>query len=150
MKYKFIAELINEKMEIIQEVEVKVEEESKLNAQIKAEKKVKKQYGATPEHHIWVLKSADKKNLKLLPMERMIKYLQIQIESTRSEKTNTSKKFSQFAEHRRAALKLCLLEANRELKKERLMIDDFHNLREKDWIELAPKDPKEKKLSKKI
>jgi hypothetical protein len=82
-------------------------------------------------------------------MQRIIKYLQTQIELTRSEKQNTSKKFSQFAEHRRATLKLCLLEANRELKKERLMIDAFHIQREKDWIELAPKKPKDKKLSKK-
>ncbi len=147
MKYKFIAELINENMEIIQEVEVKVEEDSKLSAHIKAEKKVKKQHG-TPENNIWRLKSPDKKNQLLLPMQRMIKYLQTQIQLTRSEKQNASKKHTQFAEHRRVSLKLCLLEANRELKAEKELIDSFHAQREKDWIAFTPKEPKEKKVSK--
>ena len=81
-------------------------------------------------------------------MQRMIKYLRTQIELTRTEKQNTSKKHTQFAEHRRVALKLCLLEANRELKAEKELIDSFHAQRDKDWIAFAPKEAKAKKLSK--
>lgn len=143
MKFKLRLELVNQDMDILKSVEMEIEDKRYISAEIKARKKAIKNYPTNDASVIWVVSRQNKRDNKYLPLERVINYIKSQIEVTRQVNNNLNDK--QYAEHRRAAYKLCLLAANRELREEKVLIDAFHAQREKDWISLSKKPKKEKK-----
>ena len=145
MKFKLRLELVNQDMEILKCLEMEIEDKSYISAEIKARKKAIKKYPTEDASVIWVVSRQNKRDKKYLPLERVINYIKSQIEVTRQDYNNLNDKDKQYAEHRRAAYKLCLLAANRELKEESAIIDAFHTQREKDWISFSPKPLKKKK-----
>jgi len=122
MQYKFIVEIVNSDMDILKESKIKVEGKSELEAKMKARKLILKKYPKYEDVQIQLRPPLTKEEKKQLPIQRVIDYLQNQILLTRDAKiykTTTQKK---YAENRRIAYKLALLECRRALKEEKKLI----------------------------
>jgi hypothetical protein len=122
MQYKFIVEIVNSDMDILKESKIKVEGNSELEAKMKARKLILKKYPKYEDVQIQLRPPLTKEEKKQLPIQRVIDYLQNQILLTRDAKiykTTTQKK---YAENRRIAYKLALLECRRALKEEKKLI----------------------------
>ena len=122
MQYKFIVEIVNSDMDILKESKIKVEGKSELEAKMKARKLILKKYPKYEDVQIQLRPPLTKEEKKQLPIQRVIDYLQNQILLTRDAKiykTTTQKK---YAENRRIAYKLALLECRRSLKEEKKFI----------------------------
>jgi hypothetical protein len=109
-------------MDILKESKIKVEGKSELEAKMKARKLILKKYPKYEDVQIQLRPPLTKEEKKQLPIQRVIDYLQNQILLTRDAKiykTTTQKK---YAENRRIAYKLALLECRRALKEEKKLI----------------------------
>jgi hypothetical protein len=122
MEYKFIVEIINSDMDILKESKIKVEGKSELDAKAKAKKLILKKYPKYEEVQIQLRSPLTKEEKKLLPVQRIIDYLQKQILMTRDAKINTTATQKKYAENRRVAFKLALLESRRALKDEKKLL----------------------------
>ena len=118
MQYKFIVEIINSDMDILKESKIKVEGKSELDAKFKAKKLILKKHPKFEEVQIQLRTPLTKELKKKLPIQRVIDYLQKQILMTRDNKIYTTATQKKYAENRRIAYKLALLESRRELKEE--------------------------------
>lgn len=119
MQYKFIVEIINSDMDILKESKIKVEGKSELDAKFKAKKLILKKYPKYEEVQIQLRAPLTKEEKKQLPVQRIIDYLQKQILMTRDDKIHTTATQKKYAENRRIAYKLALLESRRALKDEK-------------------------------
>ena len=122
MQYKFIVEIVNSDMDILKESKIKVEGKSELEAKMKARKLILKKYPKYEDVQIQLRPPLTKEEKKQLPIQRVIEYLQKQILLTRDAKIYTTATQKKYAENRRIAYKLALLECRRELKEEKKLI----------------------------
>ena len=122
MQYKFIVEIVNSDMDILKESKIKVEGKSELEAKMKAKKLVLKKHPKYEEVQIQLRTPLTKEEKKQLPIQRVIDYLQKQILLTRDAKIYTTATQKKYAENRRIAYKLALLECRRALKEEKKLI----------------------------
>lgn len=122
MQYKFIVEIVNSDMDILKESKIKVEGKSELEAKMKAKKLILKKYPKYEEVQIQLRTPLTKEEKKQLPIQRVIDYLQKQILLTRDAKIYTTATQKKYAENRRIAYKLALLECRRSLKEEKKLI----------------------------
>jgi len=122
MQYKFIVEIINSDMDILKESKIKVEGKSELDAKFKAKKLILKKHPKYEEVQIQLRTPLTKEEKKQLPLQRVINYLQKQILMTRDAKIHTTATQKKYAENRRVAYKLALLESRRALKEEKKRI----------------------------
>jgi len=118
MQYKFIVEIVNSDMDILKESKIKVKGKSELDAKYKAKKLILKKHPKYEEVQIQLRPPLTKELKKKLPIQRVIDYLQKQILMTRDNKIHTTATQKKYAENRRIAYKLALLESRRELKEE--------------------------------
>ena len=118
MHYKFIVEIVNSDMDILKESKIKVKGKSELDAKYKAKKLILKKHPKYEEVQIQLRPQLTKELKKKLPIQRVIDYLQKQILMTRDNKIHTTATQKKYAENRRIAYKLALLESRRELKEE--------------------------------
>ena len=122
MQYKFIVEIVNSDMDILKESKIKVEGKSELEAKMKAKKLILKKYPKYEDVQIELRPPLTKEEKKQLPIQRIIDYLQKQILLTRDAKLYKTASQKKYAEHRRVAYKLALLECRRALKEEKKLI----------------------------
>jgi hypothetical protein len=122
MEYKFIVEIINSDMDILKDSKIKVEGKSELDAKAKAKKLILKKHPEFEEVQIQLRPPLTKEEKKLLPIQRIIDYLQKQILMTRDAKIHTTATQKKYAENRRVAYKLALLESRRALKEEKKLL----------------------------
>ena len=122
MQYKFIVEIINSDMDILKESKIKVEGKSELDAKSKAKKLILKKHPKYEEVQIQLRSPLTKEEKKQLPIQRIIDYLQKQILMTRDAKIHTTATQKKYAENRRVAYKLVLLESRRALKEEKKLL----------------------------
>jgi len=122
MQYKFIVEIVNSDMDILKESKIKVEGKSESEAKMKAKKLILKKHPKYEEVQIQLRTPLTKEEKKQLPIQRIIDYLQKQILITRDAKIYTTATQKKYAEHRRVACKLALLECRRALKDEKKLI----------------------------
>jgi hypothetical protein len=122
MQYKFIVEIVNSDMDILKESKIKVEGNSELEAKMKARKLILKKYPKYEDVQIQLRPPLTKEEKKQLPIQRVIDYLQNQILLTRDAKLYKTASQKKYAEHRRVAYKLALLECRRSLKEEKKLI----------------------------
>ena len=122
MQYKFIVEIINSDMDILKESKIKVEGKSELDARFKAKKLILKKHPKYEEVQIQLRTPLTKEEKKQLPVQRIIDYLQKQILMTRDAKIHTTATQKKYAENRRVAYKLALLESRRALKEEKKLL----------------------------
>ena len=122
MQYKFIVEIVNSDMDILKESKIKVEGKSELEAKMKAKKLILKNHPKYEEVQIQLRTPLTKEEKKQLPIQRIIDYLQKQILHTRNAKIYTTATQKKYAENRRIAYKLALLECRRALKEEKKLI----------------------------
>ena len=122
MQYKFIVEIINSDMDILKKTKIKVEGKSELDAKSKAKKLILKKHPKYEEVQIQLRSPLTKEEKKQLPIQRIIDYLQKQILMTRDAKIHTTATQKKYAENRRIAYKLALLESRRALKEEKKLI----------------------------
>jgi hypothetical protein len=122
MQYKFIVEIVNSDMDILKESKIKVEGKSELAAKFKAKKLILKKHPKFEEVQIQLRSPLTKEEKKQLPVQRIIDYLQKQILMTRDAKIYTTATQKKYAENRRVAYKLALLESRRELKEEKKLL----------------------------
>jgi hypothetical protein len=122
MQYKFIVEIVNSDMDILKESKIKVEGKSELEAKMKARKLILKKYPKYEDVQIQLRPPLTKEEKKQLPIQRIIDYLQKQILHTRDAKIYTTATQKKYAENRRVAYKLALLECRRSLKEEKKLI----------------------------
>ena len=122
MQYKFIVEIINSDMDILKESKIKVEGKSELDAKSKAKKLILKKHPKYEEVQIQLRSPLTKEEKKQLPIQRIIDYLQKQILMTRNAKIHTTATQKKYAENRRVAYKLALLESRRALKEEKKLL----------------------------
>ena len=122
MQYKFIVEIVNSDMDILKESKIKVEGKSELEAKMKAKKLILKKHPKYEEVQIQLRTPLTKEEKKQLPIQRVIDYLQKQILLTRDAKIYTTATQKKYAENRRIAYKLALLECRRALKEEKKLI----------------------------
>ena len=122
MQYKFIVEIVNSDMDILKESKIKVEGKSELEAKMKAKKLILKKYPKYEDVQIELRSPLTKEEKKQLPIQRIIDYLQNQILLTRDTKLYKTASQKKYAEHRRVAYKLALLECRRALKEEKKLI----------------------------
>jgi hypothetical protein len=122
MQYKFIVEIVNSEMDILKESKIKVEGKSELEAKMKAKKLILKKYPKYEDVQIELRPPLTKEEKKQLPIQRIIDYLQKQILLTRDAKLYKTASQKKYAEHRRVAYKLALLECRRALKEEKKLI----------------------------
>ena len=122
MQYKFIVEIVNSDMDILKESKIKVEGKSELEAKMKAKKLILKKYPKYEHVQIELRPPLTKEEKKQLPIQRIIDYLQKQILLTRDAKLYKTASQKKYAEHRRVAYKLALLECRRALKDEKKLI----------------------------
>ncbi len=122
MQYKFIVEIVNSDMDILKESKIKVEGKSESEAKMKAKKLILKKHPKYEEVQIQLRTPLTKEEKKQLPIQRIIDYLQKQILITRDAKIYTTATQKKYAEHRRVAYKLALLECRRALKDEKKLI----------------------------
>jgi hypothetical protein len=122
MQYKFIVEIINSDMDILKESKIKVEGKSELDAKFKAKKLILKKHPKFEEVQIQLRTPLTKEEKKQLPVQRIIDYLQKQILMTRDAKIHTTATQKKYAENRRVAYKLALLESRRALKEEKKLL----------------------------
>ena len=122
MQYKFIVEIVNSDMDILKESKIKVEGKSELEAKMKAKKLILKKYPKYEHVQIELRPPLTKEEKKQLPIQRIIDYLQKQILLTRDAKLYKTASQKKYAEHRRVAYKLALLECRRALKEEKKII----------------------------
>jgi hypothetical protein len=119
MQFKFIVEIVNSDMDILKESKIKVEGKSELEAKMKAKKLILKKHPKYEDFQIELRPPLTKEEKKQLPIQRIIAYLQKQILLTRDAKTYTTATQKKYAEHRRVAYKLALLECRRALNDEK-------------------------------
>ena len=119
MQYKFIVEIVNSDMDILNESKIKVEGKSELEARTKAKKLILEKHPKFQEVQIQLRPPLTKEEKKQLPIQRIIDYLQKQILHTRDAKIHTTATQKKYAENRRIAYKLALLECRRSLKEEK-------------------------------
>ena len=122
MQYKFIVEIINSDMDILKESKINVEGKSELDAKFKAKKLILKKHPKYEEVQIQLRTPLTKEEKKQLPVQRIIDYLQKQILMTRDAKIHTTATQKKYAENRRVAYKLALLESRRALKEEKKLL----------------------------
>jgi len=122
MQYKFIVEIINSDMDILKESKIKVEGKSELDAKFKAKKVILKKHPKFQEVQIQLRSPLTREQKKQLPVQRVIDYLQKQILMTRDAKIHTTATQKKYAENRRVAYKLALLESRRALKEEKKLL----------------------------
>ena len=122
MHYKFIVEIVNSDMDILKESKIKVEGKSELEAKMKAKKLILKKHPKYEEVQIQLRPPLTKEEKKQLPIQRIIDYLQKQILHTRDAKIYTTATQKKYAENRRVAYKLALLECRIALKAEKKLI----------------------------
>ena len=122
MQYKFIVEIVNSDMDILKESKIKVEGKSELDARTKAKKLILEKNPKFEEVQIQLRPPLTKVEKKQLPIQRIIDYLQKQILHTRDAKIYTTATQKKYAENRRIAYKLALLECRRALKEEKKRI----------------------------
>lgn len=122
MQYKFIVEIVNSDMDILKESKIKVEGNSELEAKMKARKLILKKYPKYEDVQIQLRPPLTKEEKKQLPIQRVIDYLQNQILLTRDAKLYKTASQKKYAENRRVAYKLTLLECRRALKAEKKLI----------------------------
>ena len=122
MQYKFIVEIINSDMDILKKTKIKVEGKSELDAKSKAKKLILKKHPKYEEVQIQLRSPLTKEEKKQLPIQRIIDYLQKQILMTRDAKIHTTATQKKYAENRRIAYKLALLESRRALKEEKKLL----------------------------
>lgn len=122
MQYKFIVEIINSDMDILKKTKIKVEGKSELDAKSKAKKLILKKHPKYEEVQIQLRSPLTKEEKKQLPIQRIIDYLQKQILMTRDAKIHTTATPKKYAENRRIAYKLALLESRRALKEEKKLL----------------------------
>jgi hypothetical protein len=89
---------------------------------MKAKKLILKKHPKYEEVQIQLRTPLTKEEKKQLPIQRIIDYLQKQILITRDAKIYTTATQKKYAEHRRVAYKLALLECRRALKDEKKLI----------------------------
>ena len=116
MQYKFIVEIVNNDMDILKESKIKVEGNSELEVKFKAQKLILKKYPKYKDVQIHLRPPLTKEEKKQLPIQRIIDYLQKQILCTRDAKIYKTTTQKRYAENRRIAYKLALLECRRSLK----------------------------------
>jgi len=122
MQYKFIVEIINSDMDILKESKLEVEGKSESDAKAKAKKLILKKHPKYEEVQIQLRAPLTKEEKKQLPIQRVIDYLQKQILMTRDAKIHTTATQKKYAENRRVAFKLALLESRRALKEEKKLL----------------------------
>jgi len=122
MQYKFIVEIINSDMDILKESKIKVEGKSEFDAKFKAKKVILKKHPKYEEVQIQLRSPLTKEEKKQLPIQRIIDYLQKQILMTRDAKIQITATQKKYAENRRVAYKLALLESRRALKDEKKLL----------------------------
>lgn len=122
MQFKFIVEIVNSDMDILKETKIKVEGNSEIEAMFKAKKLILKKYPKYKEVQIELRPPLTKEEKKQLPIQRIIDYLQKQILHTRDARLYKTASQKKYAEHRRVAYKLALLECRRSLKEEKKLI----------------------------
>jgi hypothetical protein len=122
MQYKFIVEIVNSDMDILKDSKIKVEGKSESDAKAKAKKLILKKHPKFEEVQIQLRAPLTKEEKKQLPLQRVINYLQKQILMTRDAKIHTTATQKKYAENRRIAYKLALLESRRALKEEKKLI----------------------------
>ena len=122
MQYKFTVEIINSDMDILKESKIKVEGKSESDAKAKAKKLILKKHPKFEEVQIQLRSPLTKEEKKQLPVQRIIDYLQKQILMTRDAKIHTTATQKKYAENRRIAYKLALLESRRALKDEKKLL----------------------------
>jgi len=122
MQYKFIVEIINSDMDILKESKIKVEGKSELDAKFNAKKLILTKHPKYEEVQIQLRTPLTKEEKKQLPVQRIIDYLQKQILITRDAKIHTTATQKKYAENRRVAYKLALLESRRALKEEKKLL----------------------------
>jgi len=122
MQYKFIVEIINSDMDILKESKINVDGKSESDAKAKAKKLVLKKHPKFEEVQIQLRSPLTKEQKKQLPVQRVIDYLQKQILMTRDAKIHTTATQKKYAENRRVAYKLALLESRRALKEEKKLL----------------------------
>jgi len=122
MQYKFIVEIVNSDMDILKDSKIKVEGKSESDAKAKAKKLILKKHPMFEEVQIQLKAPLTKEEKKQLPLQRVINYLQKQILMTRDAKIHTTATQKKYAENRRIAYKLALVESKRALKEEKKLI----------------------------
>ena len=122
MQFKFIVEIVNSDMDILKESKIKVEGKSESEAKMKAKKLILKKHPKYEDFQIELRPPLTKEEKKQLPIQRIIDYLQKQILLTRDTKLYKTASQKKYAEHRRVAYKLALLECRRALKEEKKLI----------------------------
>ena len=122
MQYKFIVEIVNSDMDILKESKIKVEGKSELDARTKAKKLILEKHPKYQEVQIQLRPPLTKEEKKQLPIQRIIDYLHKQILLTRDAKLYKTASQKKYAEHRRVAYKIALLECRRGLKDEKKKI----------------------------
>jgi len=122
MQYKFIVEIINSDMDILKESKINVDGKSESDAKAKAKKLILKKHPKFEEVQIQLRAPLTKEEKKQLPVQRIIDYLQKQILMTRDAKIHTTATQKKYAENRRVAYKLALLESRRALKEEKKLL----------------------------
>ena len=122
MQYKFIVEIINSDMDILKESKINVDGKSESDAKAKAKKLILKKHPKFEEVQIQLRSPLTKEQKKQLPVQRVIDYLQKQILMTRNAKIHTTATQKKYAENRRVAYKLALLESRRALKDEKKLL----------------------------
>jgi len=122
MQYKFIVEIINSDMDILKESKINVDGKSESDAKAKAKKLILKKHPKFEEVQIQLRSPLTKEQKKQLPVQRVIDYLQKQILMTRDAKIHTTATQKKYAENRRVAYKLALLESRRALKEEKKLL----------------------------
>ena len=122
MQYKFIVEIINSDMDILKESKINVDGKSESDAKAKAKKLILKKHPKLEEVQIQLRAPLTKEEKKQLPVQRIIDYLQKQILMTRDAKIHTTATQKKYAENRRVAYKLALLESRRALKEEKKLL----------------------------
>jgi len=109
-------------MDILKESKINVDGKSESDAKAKAKKLILKKHPKFEEVQIQLRAPLTKEEKKQLPVQRIIDYLQKQILMTRDAKIHTTATQKKYAENRRVAYKLALLESRRALKEEKKLL----------------------------
>jgi len=124
-KYKIHIEQLNIDMEVVNKTVFFVEGKNRMMAQQSALKKIQKQNPhIDPGAFVPVHPISNRERNKILPVERLIKYLKTQIAITRLNEKNTemSRQTKYISQTKRVMLKLCLYQANKALEHEKELI----------------------------
>ena len=124
-KYKIHIEQLNIDMEVVNKTVFFVEGKNRMMAQQSALKKIQKRNPhIDPGAFVPVHPISNRERNKMLPVERLIKYLKTQIAITRLNEKNTemSRQTKYISQTKRVMLKLCLYQANKALEHEKELI----------------------------